>query len=88
MTDRLIAANARAVSPRQFLDALGMDSPEKRTARQALLREQCIRAIEAGDTFGWPPLLVEECREIMAQRAALEDDLRFTMELQRKDRAA
>jgi hypothetical protein len=71
------------MTPLEFMDAIGMSSPEKRAARQAENREQCIRAIEAGDTYGWPPLLVEECRAIMA----VERDLRFTMELQRKDAA-
>jgi hypothetical protein len=83
MTDKLITARADQMTPLEFMDTIGMSSPEKRAKRQAELRAQCIRAIEGGDLYGWPPLLVEECRQIMA----VERDLRFTMELQRKDAA-
>ena len=65
---RAIIADARKVSPRAFLDALGLSSPELRAERQRNLEEQCIRAIERGDTYGWPPMMVADCRRIMAER--------------------
>jgi hypothetical protein len=86
--DRLITADARAVTPQQFFDAITGDSAEKRAERDRVMHEQCIRAIERGDTYGWPPAMVEECRAIMAERQVTERDLRFTMEMQRKVRAA
>lgn len=84
----LVTADARKTSGLDFMDAIGFSSPEERAARRALMQEQCIRAIQAGDTYGWPPLMVAECRTIIAERQALERDLRFTMELQGKTRAA
>lgn len=64
----LIIADARKVSGRDFLDALGLSSPEKREARRQQDRERCIRAIERGNTYGFPPSLVAECRTIMELR--------------------
>ena len=64
----LVTADASKVSGTQFLDAIGFDSPERRSARQAQMQEQCIQAIERGDTYGWPPLMVEDCRKVMAER--------------------
>jgi hypothetical protein len=66
----LTTANARKVSGLQFLDAIGLDSPERREMRAREMREQCIRAIEAGDTYGWPPSMVADCRKGM-ERADL-----------------
>jgi hypothetical protein len=64
----LITADASKVTPLEFMDAIGMSSPEKRAKRQAELRAQCIRAIEGGHLYGWPGLLVAECRAIIAER--------------------
>lgn len=69
--DRLIVADASKVTPLQFLDALGLSSPEQRAANLASLREQCINAIERGDTYGWPPLMVADCRKIMAENRSV-----------------
>lgn len=35
MTDRLIIADARRVTPLEFIDALGLDLPERRARRKA-----------------------------------------------------
>ena len=66
----LITADARTVSPRQFLDALGLTSADERETYRRNLRASCIRAIARGDTYGFPPALVDECRAELA-----EDDL-------------
>lgn len=63
--DGVVTADAGKVSGRQFLDALGLSSPEQRAERQREMIAQCIAAIERGDTYGWPPLLVAQCREQM-----------------------
>jgi hypothetical protein len=65
-------ADASKVTPRQFIDALGLSSPEEREARRAADREGCMRAIRRGDTFGWPGVLVDQCRAIIAERDAVE----------------
>lgn len=69
---RLIVADASKVSATAFLDAVLGITPEQIEERRRLSREQCIRAIEAGDTYGFPPVLVDECRQIMTERAAAE----------------
>lgn len=66
----LITAPADKTSPRSFLDALGLSSPELREARRQETREQCIRAIKRGDVFGFPPALVRECQALMAEEDA------------------
>lgn len=87
-----VTADARNVTPLQFMDAMGMSSPEKRAARLIENQERCIRAIVRGDTYGIPPLLVEECRAIMAERErlgiAVETELRFTMDMQANRKSA
>jgi hypothetical protein len=65
-------ADASKVTPRQFIDALGLSSPEEREARRAADREGCMRAIRRGDTFGWPGVLVDQCRAIIAERDGAE----------------
>ncbi len=65
MTQHIVTADASRVSPQQFLDSIGLDSPARRAARRAEMQGQCIRAIERGDTYGWPALMVAGCREIM-----------------------
>lgn len=67
-TSTLVTMDARKVSGREFIDALGLSTPEQREARRQQSREQCIRAIESGNTYGFPPMLVAECREIIAER--------------------
>jgi hypothetical protein len=62
----LHTADASKVSGRAFLDAIGLSSPEAREARREQSRQRCIRAIERGDTYGFPPSLVDECRQIIA----------------------
>jgi hypothetical protein len=62
-----VVVDASKVSPREFLDGLGLSSPEKRAADRAIMLADCTRAIERGDTHGWPPAMVEEC--LLAMRA-------------------
>lgn len=64
----LVTMDARKVSPREFIEALGLSSPEQREARRQRDRELCIAAIKAGNTYGFPPVMVAECREIIAER--------------------
>ena len=75
-----IIADASKMSPRGFLEALGLASHEMREARRMADRERCIAAIKRGSTYGFPPSLVAECREIiddqetgwaLAERSAL-----------------
>lgn len=63
--------NAAKPAPvmKALLSALAGD-PEENLRR---MHEQCIRAIERGDTYGWPPLMVADCRKIIAERVALTD---------------
>lgn len=72
MTDRLTTADARTVSGLDFFDAVFGSSPERRQQRLDETREQCILAIQRGDTYGWPPAMVDDCRKIMADREAPE----------------
>lgn len=76
----LITADARTISPRAFLDFVTGSSPEQREARREQDRQACIRAIRNGSTYGFPPAMVAECREIiddqetgwaLAERSAL-----------------
>jgi hypothetical protein len=69
----LITYRADRMSGIEFLDAIGLSSPEKRSAAAALMQEQCIRAIESGNTYGWPPLMVAECQKIIEERARLTE---------------
>lgn len=50
-------------------------------------RQRCIRAIRRGDTYGFPPAMVEDCRKIIAEeialRAKVADEINFTIEHQR-----
>jgi hypothetical protein len=64
----LHTADASKVSGRAFLDAIGLSSPEAREARREQSRQRCIRAIERGDVYGFPPSLVDECRDLIAER--------------------
>lgn len=66
-----VTADARKVSPLGFLDALALSSPEKREAQRQRDIESCIRAIHRGDTYGYPPVLVAECKRIIAERETL-----------------
>lgn len=65
----LVTVDASKVSGRDFLDAITGNSPEKRAEHRQREIERCIRAIQRGDTYGWPPVMVAECRHIMAMRA-------------------
>ena len=65
---RLIVADARRVSPCEFLDFVFGTSPEDRAKRDRAMEPDCIAAIERGDTYGWPPLMVARCREIIDAR--------------------
>ena len=67
----LITGPADKVSSRGFLEALGLTSADKRVADLALMHQQCIRAIERGDLYGWPPMMVAHCRKVMAERVSL-----------------
>jgi hypothetical protein len=65
----LITADASKMSGLAFMDATGVSSPEKRAADRLQMQQQCIRAIERGDTYGWPPMMVAECRKLMEARS-------------------
>lgn len=67
--NRAITADASKVTAREFLDAVGLSSPEERAERRRRLVSQCMAAIESGDTYGWPPVLVQQCREQMIEPA-------------------
>jgi hypothetical protein len=64
----LVTADASEMSGLAFMDATGMSSPEKRAERIHRDRQACIRAIRAGDTRGFPPMFVADCRRIMAEQ--------------------
>jgi hypothetical protein len=64
-----IIADARDVTPRQFMDAVF--GPFDREDHQ--MRERCIAAIKRGNTYGWPPAMVEDCQAIIAERDGLTD---------------
>lgn len=68
--ETVIIADAKKVTPAQFMDAVfGPSNIEEMRAKD---RERCIRAIERGDVYGIPPVLVRECLHIMAMRAAVK----------------
>jgi hypothetical protein len=83
MTDKLITADASKVSGAAFLDAILGITHEQRAEQRQQDIERCIRAIVRGDTYGYPPVFVNECRAIMAEREALGEqvarDLTFTI---------
>lgn len=60
---RLFTTDARTKTPTQFLDALGIPKTDL-----GAMQEQCIRAIESGELYGWPGLIVDQCRQIMASK--------------------
>lgn len=62
----LITADASTVSGADFFNSLFPDFAARREARRELDRQRCILAIERGNTYGFPPAMVEECRQIMA----------------------
>jgi hypothetical protein len=66
--NRCITADAATVTPRQFIDALCLSSPEKRAADRAAMLESCIRAVRRNETYGWPPMMQDEARRIIAER--------------------
>ena len=68
MTDFAITADARKVTSREFLSLVTGFTDEVRAARREETRQQCIRAIGRGNTYGFPPSLVAECRAIMASQ--------------------
>lgn len=63
---RCVVAKASKVSGLEFCDVITGRSPEIRAAEREQTIQRCIRAIERGDVYGFPPMLVDECREIMA----------------------
>lgn len=58
-------ANAREISGAEFFRTIFGDH---RGERDRQMREQCISAIGRGDTYGWPPAMVEECRKLSDAR--------------------
>lgn len=72
MNDRIIIADASKVSGAQFLEHF-FGSYEAKRQEQF---ERCIRAINRGDTYGWPPMMVEHCKKLMAEREALTEVVR------------
>lgn len=85
---RLITADASQVSASAFLNAILGITHEQRAEQRRLDIERCINAIQRNDTYGWPPVFVNECKAIIAEREALgekvERELRITIEMQRK----
>ena len=81
--DSIITAPADKVTPLQFLDALTGRNAETRAAERRQLYEDCKAAIRRGNTYGWPPVMVDMCRAEMEAEEALtakvERDLSFTM---------
>lgn len=69
----VITADARTVSPAEFMETVLPGFHERRANERMMIREQCIRAIRAGSTYGFPPMLVAECREMIAERDELVD---------------
>jgi hypothetical protein len=63
-----LTADASKMSGLAFMDATGLSSPEKRAERIHRDRQACIRAIRNGDTRGFPPMFVDDCRRIMAEQ--------------------
>jgi hypothetical protein len=79
----------RKMSGADFLDAILGITHEQRAEQRQQDIERCIRAIQRGDTYGYPPVFVNECKAIMAEREALGEqvarDLTFTIaDLKRK----
>jgi hypothetical protein len=64
----VIVADAREMSGLAFMDMVGLSSPEKRAERIHRDRQACIRAIRNGDTYGFGPAMVAECKQIMADQ--------------------
>lgn len=65
-----LTADASKVSGRDFLDLVTGNSPEKRALRREQEIAKCIAAIKRGDTYGFPPVMVAECKQIMAEEDA------------------
>ena len=64
---RVIIADARKVTAAQFAEHFFGPYEEKRQAHI----ERTIRKIEMGsDLYGVPPMMVEHCRKIIAERRA------------------
>jgi hypothetical protein len=78
-----ISADASKVSPTEFIDRVFGTTPESRAADRQRDIARCIRAIERGDVYGFPPVLVAECRKLMELTAQVERELRFTIDQQR-----
>jgi hypothetical protein len=62
MTDKLITADARKMSGADFIDAILGITHEQRAEQRQQDIERCIRAIQRGDTYGWGPFWIAECR--------------------------
>jgi hypothetical protein len=72
MTARFIdldTGTVRETTDREFFCRL-FGSDEQRAERDRQADERCIRAIQAGDTYGYPPVQVDRCRQLMALRDA------------------
>jgi hypothetical protein len=94
----IVTADARKVSPREFMDALGLSSPELRAKRdeqgrkfaaelEAKQRRE-ILAMRERIAALLSPENAAKAREEWALQDSVAEDLRFTIELERKDKAA
>jgi hypothetical protein len=64
-------ADASRVSGADFFAQVFGITPEQRQAERQREVERCIAAINRGDTYGWPPVMVAACRQIMAEREGI-----------------
>lgn len=63
----LIISDASKVSSQGFLDVMTGRSDAVRAAERQQIIDRCIRAIRNGNTYGFGPALVAECKQIMAE---------------------
>lgn len=98
MTDRIIIADARAVSPIEFFDAMTGSSPERRAkraeegraieARHQAKQRAAILEMRENIARLLSPERADEARAEWALQDRVAMDLAFTMKLQANRRAA
>lgn len=64
----MLIAPVSKVDAGEFCDRVGIPR-----LNMSLIHEQCIRAIHRGDTYGYPPMLVEHCKKLIAEREPLTE---------------
>lgn len=65
----LDTGTVRETTDREFFCRL-FGTDDERAERDRQRDERCIAAIRNGDAYGYPPSMVDRCREIMALRDA------------------